>query len=246
MGYLTVTLFLQINFLTSFLNPQRVWQHLFIPATILTTVVVFSCGYLLYLPLKRLFNSGKTSQLRLRNKMLTCSLLILIISGVFLSINPVIQDQQLGFTDAKSLFGKFQTIKENDLQMMYWIKENIGSSQVILVSWGDSGQFLSAICQRQAVSLYSRLENYSDLMELLTANASDLRAIPLMVKYNISYVYIGSTATTYALQMPYYRHFNATQFLSSPYFSLSKQVDNTWLFKFESSVVSSVNYDVGK
>ena len=39
-------------------------------------------------------------------------------------------------------------------------------------------------------------------MAILTSNASDLRAVPLMIEYNVSYVYIGSIATTYALQNP--------------------------------------------
>jgi len=38
-------------------------------------------------------------------------------------------------------------------------------------------------------------------MTLLTSNSSDLRAVPLMIEYNISYVYIGSTATTYSLSL---------------------------------------------
>ena len=72
-------------------------------------------------------------------------------------------------------------------------------------------------------------------MTLLTSNSSDLRAVPLMTEYNISYVYIGSTATTYALENPYYRHFNATQFLSTPYFTLTKEIGDAWLFQFNAS-----------
>jgi hypothetical protein len=56
-----------------------------------------------------------------------------------------------------------------------------------------------------------------------------------MVEYNVSYVYIGSTATTFALEYSYYRQFNATQFLSTPYFTLTKEIGNAWLFQFNAS-----------
>ena len=235
MGYLTVTLYLPINFLTSFLNPQRVWQHLMIPATIMTSVVVFSFGYLLYLPLKRLFTSGKTKLARLRNRTLTCALLILIILVASLSLGPVINDQQTGLNDARLLMNKYQVLNQSDISLMNWIRDNISSNVSILVSSGDSGQFLSAVTQRQTVSYYSRYQNYSDLTAILTSNSLDLRAVPFLVKYNVSYVYIGSIATNYALQIPYYRHFNATQFLSTPYFTLTKEVGDAWLFQFNAS-----------
>jgi hypothetical protein len=115
------------------------------------------------------------------------------------------------------------------------MKDYAPSNGRILVSAGDSGQYVTAVTQRQTVSMYNYLANYSDLMAILISNASDLRAVPLMLEYNVSYVYIGSTAATYALQIPYYRHFNSTQFLSTPYFTLSKEVGDAWLFQFNAS-----------
>jgi hypothetical protein len=55
------------------------------------------------------------------------------------------------------------------------------------------------------------------------------------VEYNVSYVYIGSIGATYALNNPNYRQFNATQFLSTPYFTLTKQFGAAYLFEFNSS-----------
>jgi len=124
--------------------------------------------------------------------------------------------------------------------MMKWITQNVPLQERILVSAGDSGQFVTVVTQRQTISMYSSLTNYSDLMTLLTSNASDLRAVPLMIEYNISCVYIGSTATTYMLQYSYYRHFNATQFLSTPYFTLAEEIGDAWLFQFNAQVASAV------
>jgi hypothetical protein len=239
MSYLTVTLYLPINFLTSFLNPERVWQHLFIPAIIMATVVLFSCGHLFYLPLKRLFNSGKTKPAKLKRRTLSFALLILIISGAFITNGPIIHDQQTGFNEAKFMINKFQVLNQSDISLMNWIKENVPSNGSILVSSGDSGQFLTSVTQRQSVSYYSRYQNYSYLMAVLTSNASDLRAVPFMIKYNVTYVYMGSIATSYALQLPYYRHFSSTQFLSTPYFMLAKQVGDSWIFQFNASAASA-------
>jgi hypothetical protein len=238
MGYLALTLYLPINFMTAFLNPERVWAHLAIPAVILTIVVFFSCGYLFYVPLKRLFVGGKTKLARVRNKaIISIVLVVLVLGASFLAI-PVVNTQKVVFDETRNRLGLIQIVKLDDLQLMSWIKENIPTNGSILVSWGDSGQYLAAITQHQTFSLYSRTTNYTVLMSILTANASDPKAIPLLEKYNVSYVYIGSTAV-YPLEGGNRRQFNATQLLTTPYFTMSKQVGNAWLFKFNSSAALS-------
>ena len=118
---------------------------------------------------------------------------------------------------------------------MRWIIDNVPTQANILLSSGDSGQFVTSVTQKQTIYRYSYLGDYSELMNLLTSNSSDPKAIPIMIAYNVSYVYIGSTSTVYALQLPYYRHFNATQFLSTPYFTLTENVGDAWLFQFNAS-----------
>jgi hypothetical protein len=233
--YLALTLYLPINFLTTFLNPERVWHHIFIPATIMTAVVLSSSVYILCMAIKRLFNRGKTKVWKLSSKTLACTLLVLVIFSAAPLAIPVIEDQQKGYNETKFMLNKFKTLNQDDILLMHWIKETIHSPDHILVSSGDSGQFLSAVTQRQTISYYSRFKNYSDLMSLLTSNSSNLKAIPLMLEYNVSYVYIGSTAITYSLEYSYRRQFNATQFLSTPYFTLTKEIGNAWLFQFNAS-----------
>jgi hypothetical protein len=236
MSYLALTLFLPINLLLNLFDPERVWQYIFIPATILTAVVTFSVIYFSYLAFKHLFHSDKTIVARLsKNKLLACALLALLIFNVGLLSIPIISEQQEQYNQIGLLFKTYKTLNQDDVALMKWITENTPSKELILVSGGDSGQFLTSVTQRQTVSYYSRFKNYSDLMTLLTSNSSDLRAVPLMVEYNVSYVYIGSTATTYSLEYSYRRHFNATQFLSTPYFTLTKQIGAAWLFQFNAS-----------
>jgi hypothetical protein len=236
MSYLTLTLFVPINFLTASFNAERVLQHIFIPATIMTAFVIFSVIYFSYLALRSLIHRDRTSLTKLnKNRILACALLALVIFNIGILAVPVIAEQQGIYNGISLSFNSYQTLNHDDLSLMKWIQENVPAQSHILVSAGDSGQFVTSVTQRQTISMYSYLQNYSDLMAMLTSNSSDLRAVPIMMEFNVTYVYIGSTATTYALQNPDYRHFNVTQFQSTPYFTLTRQAGDAWLFKFNSS-----------
>jgi hypothetical protein len=233
--YLTLSLYLPIPILVSFLNPERVLQHLFIPVVIMTTMVIFCIFYVAFISFNRLFESFRRGLRRFgKIDVIACILLILIASFGVLWSSPLINEQQVSFSDAKITVNAYSVLNLDDMLLMNWISENTSLQGRILVSAGDSGQFVAAVTQKLTI-LYAGFKNYTDLMAVMTYNSSDLRAIPLMIDSNISYVYIGSTGTTYALQYPFYRQFNATQLLSSPYFSLVKQFGNAWLFQFNSS-----------
>lgn len=237
--YLTLSLYLPINFLSAIFNPERVLQHIFIPVIILTAVVMFLAIFFSFLAFKRVFQSDKGKGKLTKNRILACLLLILLIFNFALLSVPIINEQQGAFKKVRSSFATYETLGNDDVLLMNWVSANIPSNADILVSAGDSGQFVAAVTQRQTISRYSYLQNYSYLMTLLTANSSDLTAIPIMMQYNVSYVYLGSTATTYALNLPYYRQFNVTQFLSTPYFTLTKEIGAAWLFQFNQTAALS-------
>jgi hypothetical protein len=236
--YLALTLFLPINFLTVFINPERVYQHLFIPAVIITAAILFLVFNLSYLGFKRLLrNEERTILSRSRkNKLLACALLALMMFNVGLLSIPVLTEQQVSYKNSLLAFKTYETLGKDDLSLMKWMAQNTDSDAKILVSSGDSGQFVTAVTQRPTVSQYSNLVNYSNLMMLLTSNASDLSAVPLLIDYNVSYVYIGSIGTTYSLETFYYRQFNSSQLITVPYFTLAKQVGDAWLFEFNESL----------
>jgi hypothetical protein len=171
-------------------------------------------------------------------------IILLFLSGVVLVI-PIVSEQQGVYNRARSAFSDYQTLKQDDVSLMKWISENIPPNNPILASSSGSGQFLAAVTQRQVISINSRLANYSDLMAILTSNSSDLHAVPLLLRYNVSYVYIGSTGTTYGAKLAYYRAFNSTQFLSTPYFSLAKEVGDAWLFQFNASAALAAYNSAG-
>ena len=57
MIYIFLTIFLPIFLLSNLFNLERVWQHLFIPATIMTAVIVFFVFYFGFLSLNDYFMS---------------------------------------------------------------------------------------------------------------------------------------------------------------------------------------------
>jgi hypothetical protein len=236
-AYLTLALNLQVDFLIAFFDPVRVWQHLFIPGVILTALVIFSAGYLSYFGFKWLIHSKTRISIKSKKVLACCLFVSLAVSAGFLSI-PLIKEQQEVYDKVRFAFNDYETLGPNDLALMDWIRDNVPSNSHILVSAGDSGQFVTSVTQRQTVSVYSGFANYSDLVEILTFNASDLRAVPLLTESNVSYVYIGSIPTGYALQLPQYRHFNASQFLEVPYFRLVQRFGDAWLFEVKQTAVN--------
>ncbi|MCW4029667.1 MAG: hypothetical protein NWE92_08480 [Candidatus Bathyarchaeota archaeon] len=236
--YLTLTIDLPINLLLSFFDSQRIWQHFFIAGTVLTSAVVFCVLYFVYTPLKRLFFVAGRRLGRFTPRIVACILVVLVVIGAFLLLVPTVDQQLHKYALASSQLNTYSALGADDLALMNWISDNVPTSDVLLTSMGDSGQYVTSITQRITVSRYSNFQNYTDLMTILTADAFDLHAVPLLIQYNISYIYIGAKATMYSLQNPQYRHFNATQFLSTPYFSVAKQVGDAWLFRFNSSAAT--------
>jgi len=233
--YLALTLNLPINALNSLLDPQRVWQHITIPATMLASIVLFFIVYCSYSLLKRLYHlNGKV-----KNKFFAVALLVLLFSSFYFLSAPSLFGEQRGVYEAsKTTFKFYQTLDPDDLMLMRWISENVPRNANVLVSMADSGQFVTSIGQRTTTSYYntnSSLKEYSDLMNILTSNASISTAAPLLFQFNVSHVFIGSTATTFDLDLSYYRQLNVTQFLASPFFVVEKEYGDARLLRFNIS-----------
>ncbi len=231
LSYISLTIFLPVKLLLNLFDPARVWQHFFIPATFLSAVVLSFFIKFLYFCFK-VFNKKTGS---FWNRIIACVFLALLIMSTFLVSIPVISEQHEVYNKTKESFDTYKSLNKDDLLLMNWIVQNVPPNSLILVSAGDSGQFVSSVTQRLSISKYSSVANYTDLMLALTSNASDSRAVPLLIEHNVTYVYIGSTSTTFALQIPDYRQFNATQFEICPYFTLTHHVGDSWLFEFNAS-----------
>jgi len=238
-GYLALVL-LPFNYLLFFTDPERVWQHIYVFAVILTSVVIFSGVYLTYFGLKQIFKNDRDHPLKFRkNKVFGYILFVFLIINVALISVPLGNEQINSYYALKSSFNR-NTLNQTDLSLMKWIMNNTPSDCRILISQEDSGQFVTAVTGRHTIVMESYLENYTTLMKILTLNSSDIDAIPLLLKLNVTYVYIGSQAMTYNIPQYIYRQFNATQMLSVPYFTLVKQYGNASLFSFNAPIASSV------
>jgi hypothetical protein len=239
-GYLLLALYFPINFLPALFfpvifNAQRLLVYALIPAIILTSIVILFALYFTRSAFKRLLNNGSN----LKRKTMAWMLLAVLLACVGLLCVSFASDQQTQYAAMTNEFNTRQALKQDDLSLMQWMTKNTPPQANILVSAGDSGQYVTSITHRPTISMWSNLANYSNLMTLLTNNASDVNAIPLMIQYNVTYVYIGSTPTTYLLSNPEYRAFNATQFQATPYFILTKQIGNAYLFQFNATQTST-------
>ena len=238
-GYLALTL-LPIESLLAFMDPERIWYHIYIFAVILTAIVVFSIIYFSYLGLKNIFGKSKGHFFSLnRTRIIGCILFAVLIFNVAVVTVPLLTEQQNGYSTVKSSFNR-DTFNQTDLSLMEWIIGNTPSDSRILISQEDSGQFLTAITQRYTIAMLNYTLTYRNLMQILTVNASNPQAIPLLMGFNVTYVYIGSTPINYDIPEYIYRQFNATQMLSTPYFTLVKQYGNASLFSFNATLASNI------
>ena len=203
----------------------------------MSTIVVFSFLHLYFLVLRRLLKNGAISvKMKFnKNRLFALAISVLLISTVlFLSV-PVVEEQQQTYSRMKIYLNYYTVLGHDDVTLLNWIKDNVSSQALILISRGDSGQYLTAITEKQSFCGYNGIENYTSIMTLLTANSSDLRAIPYLIDNKISFVYVGSKPSSIALDSAIRRPFNASQFLATPYFNLIKEVGNAWLFEFDAS-----------
>jgi hypothetical protein len=243
MAFLALIVYVPIGFL-AFFDTERVWQHLFILGSILTAVVIFTGGLIFFRFASNIFKSS--SKMSLLNRRVTKVLLgilsVIIIFNVGLVSLPVISGSQATYGVFRGSLNHFSSLGSDDITLMTWVKEKVPSDTHILVSAGDSGQYLTAVTQLQTMYSYDMRvfsQSYLNLMSYMTSNPFDFRAIGLLLDYNISYVYIGSIATTYSLNYSFREHFNASKLLSLPYFSVEKQVGDAWLLKFNASFAST-------
>jgi hypothetical protein len=232
LSYLTVAVFPPLDFLNIVLDPSRIWEHVFVPGIILAAIVVFSVALFFNSVFKKMLGKGK---LKLGRASLSffALLMLLIFTLIVMIPSVVVEQRQLIEGNFPDSVKAYQAIGADDLSLLQWMKQAPLLDGRILISQGDSGQYVTPITRR--ITSLNNPGDYTDLMSMLTSNPNNLTAIPLLIKYNITYFYVGSKPTTFANQYSYYRHFNATQFLSSSTFSVEKQFGDAWLFWFNAT-----------
>jgi hypothetical protein len=224
------------KFFLSFFDPERIWQHIFIPGIIMTSMVIFLAGYLSYIGIKQLWKRTEDLSHRKRNRLLAALILLIIVFNVIsICSSSFLNEFETQYNAIGGSLNTFHSIGQDDVQIMSWIKNNIPSTSKILVSTGDSGQYITPVTGVQSIYSYdNRIYSlkYGTLVSQLSENPFNPEAILSMLDYNISYVYIGSISTRFSLDANS-ACFNATLLRETPYFSLVKQIGNSSLFKFD-------------
>ena len=240
LAVLAFMVFVPVSFLSLF-NTERIWEHLFIPSLLLTSVVLFVGGYAFYVFVRHLAKGvGALSVRRCwLTRMLVGVLLFVVIFNVGIASVPFVYSSEGNYNSFKGYLSEYNSLASDDVALMNWMKSNIPSDSRILVSAGDSGQYVEAVTQLHTMYSYDMRvfsQRYLDLMRLMTSSSFDSRAIDLLLSFNISYIYVGSIPTTYSLDYSFRDHFNATKLLTLPCFSLVHRVGDAWLLRFNSSV----------
>jgi hypothetical protein len=229
-----------------FFDTERVWQHLFIPELFLTSIVLFVGGYVLFAFVRSSLkgNAGLTVAKRRLTQFLAAVLLFVVFFNLVVVSVPLVSASEDKYKSFKGYLGEFSSLGRDDVALMGWMTDNVPSDARVLVSAGDSGQFLTAVTQLHSVYSYDLRvfsQRYLDLMFFMTTNPYDVQAVKLMLSYNISYVYVGSVATNFSSDYSFRKQFNASDLLATPYFSVAHQLGNAWLLQFNTSLAVAVS-----
>jgi hypothetical protein len=224
------------KFFLSFFDLERIWQHIFIPGIMLTSMAIFLAGYITYIGIKHLWKKTEDLSHHKRNRLLAAVIFFIMVFNVIaICSSSFFIEFETQYTAIAGSINTFHSIGQDDVQIMSWIKNNISPSSKILVSTGDSGQYITPVTGVQSIYSYdNRIYSlkYGTLISKLSVNPFNPEAIQSMLDYNISYVYIGSISTIFSLDASS-ACFNATLLRETPYFSLVKQIGNSSLFKFD-------------
>lgn len=86
-------------------------------------------------------------------------------------------------------------ISRGDLYCFEWIKENTSTDDRLLVETIDAGQYIPSFCDRIAIYPFTGMQYDSDYVELkneIHTNPDGIRALDLLHKLEIDYVFVGS------------------------------------------------------
>ncbi len=132
-----------------------------------------------------------------------------------------------------SSYRSFAVTTQDDYALIEWMKENVSSNSVILVSPYEPGLFIPSVSHHRIVFPYSAsgfTRSYQTLINLIQNNVLNETAYDLMFNLSISHVYVGSDAAYWWFER--YK-WNPTLFLGNPNFRLVKNFGNSYLFQLE-------------
>ncbi|MFX1519950.1 MAG: hypothetical protein ACFFCD_08515 [Promethearchaeota archaeon] len=208
------------------------WYNFIPDRTFYTATFPISCiaGYGLYRLISDIPRIKPLVSLRRRELPWILSFIIIII---------VITPQIVWNVDHAIRFRNFSAVSAEDYSAMIWIQENTDENAIFYAGdffGADAGQWIPVLAHRKVISPYTNhfeeyvtIEFWNDMQSLNAALLSDpstQKAIKLLVKYGVDYIYIGAKIIHDRPQLsPYLFH--------EPYYAMVYQEDNVWIFKFQ-------------
>jgi hypothetical protein len=150
------------------------------------------------------------------------------------------------FMDPQVLAGGYRTFAvttSDDYDLMIWMKGNVSSDAVVLVSPYESGLFIPALSHNKIAFPYSGsafTASYQTLVNLTRQDVLNETTYDLMLNLSISHVFVGSDAAYWWFQR---QKWNPMLFLGNPNFKLVKNFGQAYLFQFNYAYPYTVFFD---
>jgi hypothetical protein len=150
------------------------------------------------------------------------------------------------FMDPQVLAGGYRTFAvttSDDYNLMSWMKGNVSSDAVVLVSPYESGLFIPAISHHRIVFPYSGSAftfSYQTLVNLTRMDVLNETTYDLMLNLSISHVFVGSDAAYWWFER---QKWDPLLFLGNPNFKLVKSFGQAYLFQFTYAYPYTVFFD---
>ena len=121
--------------IVSIVDPERMWQHIFIIGVILTSITIYLGGHLLLKGLKFLWQSrNRQTGSRKTYRFVALVILSIIIFNVGLfTSSTLIPESEKQYDSMVTSLNTLHSIGPADIQMMQWIRNNISHDSIILV-----------------------------------------------------------------------------------------------------------------
>jgi len=174
---------------------------------------------------------AKTDEPKLKTKkLLVTAVSLMLLLGVYA---PFLYQSVV--LDVRSLYGSysvFSVTTEQDLQLIFWIRDNLPRNATILVNTFQGGTFIPSIANRKVVfpsfaSSYS--VSYQKLVALLEGNMLNATIYDLMKHFNITNIYVGSGVSPWD---DWTHKWNPKLFLGNPNFKLLTNFGDAYLLNF--------------
>ncbi len=256
-----VLIYLYLTYIWTFrgiLPTERIYQYLGIIFTMLEFLSIIVFWLLLTNSLhgikirisyfKRSFHVSRVRVLSmLRGKTKTIAALI-ILSLIFLSTINVVEPFSKT-SETKSWLNEFNVLTDDDINLQLWMKQNLNDSSIILVSWGDAGQYVPIIADKKAVFEFVNVldscpltreyaQQYRKLLQLLDVSPDNPVTLKLLQFFNITYIYVGAKESTRfgdtspsKVNFPEYTVLNASLLNSAGHYKLTYRVGRAQLFE---------------